>query len=390
MAAHVMMAKSAVLFFFCVINGVYLEEASYKMPASSLDAWYCHRLVPAYITAVVTPCTYPCLFLSPHEHPRIIVHPEQNGTPCRIATSVGHHYQVGNCGGSVCRPSLPHTTLKRKKRFICLYALVRMIKMKKRLKELKEIIQKLEKEAAVASTSGIGSLGGAADGTVGTIASGPGRGASVNLGSGEGVSSGGLGVDSTSISPGGNPATLNIGNVGGNGVLPGIRDASGPELFSNAAAGSGSPGVDIFGLPREDGRPLGSGISSSSFANTGAMGGSASGLGGNAGGRTGAAGISGNNNGGVGIGSGSSTSVSPGLDGNGNNGALGSSSSASSSSRSVLTVSSIGGTGGGNVIGFAASGSTATGMTSSPENNRPVHNSVRSGGPDIRIAAARS
>lgn len=128
-------------------------EASSPMKAQYGSPWYCHRLVPAQITSSVTPCTFPCLFLSAHEDPRIVVHHEPDGTSCKISTGLHHQFEVGVCRGSFCISNSGQRKLKRKKRFICLLSLIKLIKAKKEMKALNAEISRL-RSAAVARRSG--------------------------------------------------------------------------------------------------------------------------------------------------------------------------------------------------------------------------------------------
>lgn len=128
-------------------------EASSPMKAQYVSPWYCHRLVPAEITSTVTPCTFPCLFLSAHEDPRIVVHHEPDGTSCKISTGLHHQFEVGVCRGSFCFSNSGQRKLKRKKRFICLLSLIKLMKAKKEMKALNAEISRL-RSAAVATRSG--------------------------------------------------------------------------------------------------------------------------------------------------------------------------------------------------------------------------------------------
>lgn len=144
-------------------------EASSPMKAQYVSPWYCHRLVPARITSTVTPCTFPCLFLSAHEDPRIVVHHEPDGTSCKIYTGLHHQFEVGVCRGSFCISNSGPRNLKRKKRFICLLSLIKLIKAKKEMSALNAEISRL-RSAAVARRSGTLSPreGGIVDASSGT------------------------------------------------------------------------------------------------------------------------------------------------------------------------------------------------------------------------------
>lgn len=164
--------KLMVLLIFILGNGIFCEEGSPQIKALSLVPRYCYRLVPSFITSAVTPCSYPCLFLSPHERPHIVVNPEPDGTPCR----------EGTCHGRVCRTTSPNAFLKRKKRFIGLYSIINLIKEKKSLKELKKEISRLRHEIAARRFSGVNNLGGLGAGGNGITRSGPAAGGGLSIG----------------------------------------------------------------------------------------------------------------------------------------------------------------------------------------------------------------
>lgn len=140
--------------------------------AFSAHSWYCHRLIPRAITQSVTPCTYPCLFLSRHARPRIIVQNERDGTPCMIQTGLHHGVEFGKCQSSVCIEDMPQKVLRRKKRFVCLYTIPRLIMLRsqrrKLRKQIKELQQQLDRnglrgsdieEPRAIGDSGVGGLG---------------------------------------------------------------------------------------------------------------------------------------------------------------------------------------------------------------------------------------
>lgn len=385
-----MATKCVVLFIFLAVNGAEMGEASHKIADPLLNHWYCQRLVPAFITAAVTPCTYPCLLLSPHEHPRIVVHPEPDGTPCRMTTDLGHHYEVGKCRGSVCRPPLPNITLKRKKRFICLYAFVKYMKAKKQLKELKQAIERLEREAAAASSVGTSPLGGRSAGTADihpTASIGDTNlGNSGNYFRGLG-SSGTLGVPDTSGSPGGRPL---IRDFGGNTLSSGTRDRSSLDLLHNAIAGGASPDTGIFGHLGEGRRTIGPSSSGSIFSNAGGTGSGINGLIGNGGGVADGARMSGNNNGVTPISGGGSSAVSPVLLGSGNSGAVGPITSYSSTSASGVALNSNSGLGNVNAVSISTIGSAATGVTSLGGNSPAGPNPSGTPGSNSALGAVRS
>lgn len=109
-------------------------------------SWHCHRLVPRFITYSVTPCTYPCLVVSRHEQPHIVVQNEPDGTPCMIPKGFHHGGELGTCRSSVCTQDLHHKVLKRKKRFICLYTVARIIQLKRQRKRLQKQIGDLQQQ----------------------------------------------------------------------------------------------------------------------------------------------------------------------------------------------------------------------------------------------------
>ncbi|XP_077551355.1 uncharacterized protein LOC144165117 isoform X1 [Haemaphysalis longicornis] len=112
--------------------------------ASSLSPWYCQRLVSPWITSVVTPCMFPCLFISPHEHHHIVMHSEVDGTSCKVPSGLHQDTKMGTCKRGVCTPTVGHRVLKRKKRFICLIALAKLLKAKREKRLLKEEIERLK------------------------------------------------------------------------------------------------------------------------------------------------------------------------------------------------------------------------------------------------------
>lgn len=120
--------------------------AALATPAFSSNSWYCHRLVSQFITSYVTPCTFPCLVVSRHEGPKIIVQREPDGTTCRIPQGFRQERKIGKCRSSVCRPAEPFTVLKRKRRFICLIALAHLLKMRNQRDALQNRIRRLSEE----------------------------------------------------------------------------------------------------------------------------------------------------------------------------------------------------------------------------------------------------
>ncbi|KAL1471955.1 hypothetical protein MTO96_039640 [Rhipicephalus appendiculatus] len=85
-----------------------------KLKAGATGQWYCHRLVPLSITSVVTPCSFPCLLISPHRgHRGIILQKEVDGTPCQVSGSLLGAYQ---CRNGVCQLPYLQRHLKRAKR----------------------------------------------------------------------------------------------------------------------------------------------------------------------------------------------------------------------------------------------------------------------------------
>lgn len=114
----------------------------------SEGSWYCHRLVPQVITHRVTPCTYPCLVVSRHEHPHIVVRNEPDGTQCMVPTGLHHEREFGTCQTGICTQDFSHKVLKRKKRFICLYTIGRIFKLKKDRRRLQNKIDELQEQLA--------------------------------------------------------------------------------------------------------------------------------------------------------------------------------------------------------------------------------------------------
>uniref|UniRef100_A0A131YMN3 Basic tail secreted protein n=1 Tax=Rhipicephalus appendiculatus TaxID=34631 RepID=A0A131YMN3_RHIAP len=88
-----------------------------KFEAWATGQWYCHRLVPLSITSVVTPCSFPCLLISPHRgHRGIILQKEVDGTPCQVSGSLLGAYQESQCRNGVCQLPYLQRHLKRAKR----------------------------------------------------------------------------------------------------------------------------------------------------------------------------------------------------------------------------------------------------------------------------------
>lgn len=133
--------------------------------ASPHSPWYCYRLAPQFITSSVTPCTFPCLYISSNVHPHIVVQPELDGTPCHMAPSLHHKTQVspalhhatevGTCRRGVCTLKRRPPVLKRKKRFICLITLAALYKAKKDRQKLREQMASLRRLAFYNSRGGV-------------------------------------------------------------------------------------------------------------------------------------------------------------------------------------------------------------------------------------------
>nr|XP_054923157.1 uncharacterized protein LOC126524492 [Dermacentor andersoni] len=101
-----------------------------KLRAWVTDEWYCKRLAPLSITSVVTPCTFPCLLISPYDaHARIIVRKEADGTPCKISGSASPPFQEASCCNGLCQFPVAWLQLKRIKRE------TRLIRERRALKE---------------------------------------------------------------------------------------------------------------------------------------------------------------------------------------------------------------------------------------------------------------
>lgn len=116
--------------------------------AFSEGSWYCHRLVPGVITYRVTPCTYPCLVVSRHEHPHIVVRNEPDGTQCMVPTGLHHEREFGTCRSGICTQDFSNKVLKRKKRFICLYTVGRIFKLRRDRKRLQNKVDELQEQLA--------------------------------------------------------------------------------------------------------------------------------------------------------------------------------------------------------------------------------------------------
>uniref|UniRef100_A0A6G5A077 Putative secreted protein n=1 Tax=Rhipicephalus microplus TaxID=6941 RepID=A0A6G5A077_RHIMP len=88
-----------------------------KVHASISSHSFCYRLVPHHITAITTPCRYPCLLQSSYIQPRVHVNYEVDGTPCLIpgSHSAGRH-EVSHCIDGVCVQRKSSLALKRSKR----------------------------------------------------------------------------------------------------------------------------------------------------------------------------------------------------------------------------------------------------------------------------------
>ncbi|XP_075740452.1 uncharacterized protein LOC142786698 isoform X1 [Rhipicephalus microplus] len=88
-----------------------------QIKAWETGQWYCHRLVPLSITSVATPCTFPCLLISPHYgHHSIVVRQEADGTPCKVTTSPLEVQQGSRCRNGICPLPDLRLYLKRMKR----------------------------------------------------------------------------------------------------------------------------------------------------------------------------------------------------------------------------------------------------------------------------------
>ncbi|XP_065287749.1 probable GH family 25 lysozyme 3 isoform X1 [Dermacentor albipictus] len=71
---------------FYWIGAFYRTEAHYQ------STLYCHRFIAPLIASVLSPCTFPCICLSPEGISAVIMLWEPDGTPCR----------VGHCKGGAC------------------------------------------------------------------------------------------------------------------------------------------------------------------------------------------------------------------------------------------------------------------------------------------------
>lgn len=202
---------------------------------------YCHRLVPRFITYHITPCRYPCLFVSRHVHPHIVVQNERDGTPCMLPTGFHHEEKIGKCIGCVCTPEFPHKSLKRKKRFICLYTLARILKLRKQRNDLQNKINELRKQLARTGNNDFDDGQGRRRTTSGT--DGVGRGISgPNFDEPSGtqsfgdIGSGlrGLGLRESETANGDYPARHGIGFEG---TMSRGREIGPPDYFSGANTG---------------------------------------------------------------------------------------------------------------------------------------------------------
>lgn len=196
--------------------------------AFSAHSWYCHRLIPRAITQSVTPCTYPCLLLSRHARPHIVVQNERDGTPCMIQTGLHHGVEFGKCQSSVCIQDLPQKVLRRKKRFVCLYTIPRLLVLRKQRKKLRKQIQDLQQQL---ERNGLRGSDIEEPGAIG----------------GSGV--GGLGIEDSSHNFGNSFGPGHYGSIGGhvrNSRFPGPESA-GPALDHHGnprlGGGSGAGGI---------------------------------------------------------------------------------------------------------------------------------------------------
>ncbi|XP_049271443.1 uncharacterized protein LOC125758382 [Rhipicephalus sanguineus] len=105
-------------------------------PTYSLSQ-FCYRLAPQQITAVATPCYYPCMPLSSYVQPIIHMQQEMDGAPCSIPGGHNHGHQVSRCMGGICLSPMASQALKRGKRG-CLLVLA-----------AKKIIGKVKEQVAV-------------------------------------------------------------------------------------------------------------------------------------------------------------------------------------------------------------------------------------------------
>lgn len=173
--------------------------------------------------------------------------------PCKIPTELNHHFKVGKCEGSVCQTTSAHDILKRRKRFICLYSLVKLFQAKKKLKQLKQAIEKLEREAAERSSVGANSLGGQAAGgnEIGRSgSSATGNGVSVGNGVNDFSRNAFVGTGRTG-SPGMGGSSRSTGEIRNSGLV------GGPVSGGLGSASSGISEMDRFGLNDAELREIG-------------------------------------------------------------------------------------------------------------------------------------
>ncbi|XP_037512234.2 uncharacterized protein LOC119389003 [Rhipicephalus sanguineus] len=255
---------------------------------------FCYRLVPHEITAVQTPCRYPCLLLSSNVQPALHVQYEMDGAPCIIPGS--HHagqHEVSHCMDGVCLQRKATHGLKRSKR-ACLLLGVAALKIIKKIKEAKKRRRDMEMAREAASYGGSSSEdetasdGGANGGVSGAFAGGRGSSPrSIGVGSGPGGSIqggfGGANVGAAGMFPGrfggvyrrtsGAPSYLSP-NGGEGGPNSGGPTGSGRTNAGDGGMGSsGEPGFTSENFGPSNGRRFGSAYTSSGGNSYGSFGG---------------------------------------------------------------------------------------------------------------------
>uniref|UniRef100_A0A131YPU2 Basic tail secreted protein n=1 Tax=Rhipicephalus appendiculatus TaxID=34631 RepID=A0A131YPU2_RHIAP len=220
---------------------------------------FCYRLVPHHITAVTTPCRYPCLLPSSNVQPTVHVNYELNGTPC---ITPGSHYtgrrEVSHCMDGVCVQRKSSRALKRSKRAcllgIAAWKLIKKIKEAKRRRKQMELAREAASYGGSSSEDETASDGGANVGAGGAY--GGGRGSwpgSIGVGTGSGGAiQGGLGGGN--VGRGGMiPGSLGGTNVGAGAMFPGRfggihgRPSGAPSYWSQ---NPGEGGLDSGGPTR--------------------------------------------------------------------------------------------------------------------------------------------
>lgn len=223
-------------------------------------AWrqpYCYRLVPLQITAVATPCSYPCLVLSRNVQPTIHVQQEVDGTPCTVPGMQRDSQWTSQCMGGVCLLPQSSHALKRAKRAACLliFAAKKIIKKAKEAKERKRRLQRISEESSEGTGNGYetGIGGGSGVGGAGALDIWPGnvggQGSSaldVSARAGGMLQGAGIGLSGVfPRRPGGTfPGAIGGANIG---ALPGLSGELDGTASETPFAGSGGAQKGIRG-----------------------------------------------------------------------------------------------------------------------------------------------